>query len=201
MSFFTEYWRDLRHASNSLREQLASLELLGLVHERCRLPELEFIFKHALTQEAAYQTLLTPARKALHRQSGRGFGIDFSRSPRRVRWRACLSFFLGQSWQKALEYSIRSGDAAFMVCAYPEARDHYGRALECLKHLDGDERHLHQKVEITIHLVGSSLQAGDAGEESRPASGGREDRSVLNDRVKSHASSYGSVGRTITEAS
>ena len=149
----------LAPAGNSLREQLASLELSGLVRERCRLPELEFIFKHALTQEAAYQTLLTPARQALHRQSGRCFGIDFSRSPRRVRRRACLSFFLSQSWQKALEYLIRSGDAAFLVCAYPEARGHYGRALECLKHLDGDERHLHQKVEITIHLVGSSLQA------------------------------------------
>ena len=55
-------------ASNSLRDQLANLETLDLVHERCRLPELEFIFRHALTQEVAYQTLLTPARKALHRK-------------------------------------------------------------------------------------------------------------------------------------
>jgi tetratricopeptide (TPR) repeat protein len=69
-------------------------------------------------------------------------------------------FFSAESWQKALEYSIRSGDAAFRVCAYPEARGHYGRALESLKHLEADVEHLRQKVEVTVQLVGASLHAG-----------------------------------------
>ena len=55
---------------------------------------------------------------------------------------------------------IRSGDAAFRVCAYAEARDHYGRALECLKSLEDDPKHLRQRAEITIQLVGASLHAG-----------------------------------------
>ena len=46
-----------------------------------------------------------------------------------------------------------------MCEAYPEARGHYGRALECLKHFADDSEHLRQKVEVTIHLVGASLQA------------------------------------------
>ena len=150
----------LTNASNSLREQLASLETLDLVHERCRLPELEFIFRHALTQEVAYQTLLTPARKELHRQVGDALESLFRDRLDEFAGVLAYHFFSAESWQKALDYSIRSGDAAFRVCAYAEARDHYGRALECLKSLEDDPKHLRQRVEITIQLVGASLHAG-----------------------------------------
>jgi class 3 adenylate cyclase/tetratricopeptide (TPR) repeat protein len=146
-------------ASNSLREQLATLELSGLVRERRQIPELEFIFKHALTQEVAYQTLLTPARRVLHRKVGEALESIFRERTEEFTGVLAYHFFSAESWQKALDYSIRSGDAAFRVCAYPEARGHYGRALECLKHLADDSKHLRQKVEVTIHLVGASLQA------------------------------------------
>jgi class 3 adenylate cyclase/tetratricopeptide (TPR) repeat protein len=149
----------IANADNSLREQLGSLEVSGLVHERCRLPELEFIFKHALTQEVAYQTLLTPARKVLHRKVGEALESIFGDRVEEFAGVLAYHFFSAESWQKALDYSIRSGDAAFRMCAFAEARGHYGRALECLKHLDDEPQHLRQRVSITIHLVGASLQA------------------------------------------
>ena len=149
----------IANANNSLHEQLASLELSGLIHERCRLPELEFIFKHALTQEVAYQTLLTPTRRALHRKVGEALELIFQDRVEELVGVLAYHYFSAESWQKALDYSIRSGDAAFRVCAYAEARGHYRRALECLKHLDDDPKHLGQKVEISVHLVGASLQA------------------------------------------
>ena len=147
-------------ADDSLREQLATLELSGLVRERCRIPKLKFIFKHALTQEVAYQTLLTPARKVLHRKVGEALESIFRDRAEEFAGVLAYHFFSAESWQKALEYSIRSGDAAFRVCAYPEARGHYGRALECLKHFEADREHLRQKVEVTVQLVGASLHAG-----------------------------------------
>ena len=150
----------LTNASNSLRGQLASLEALDLVHEGRRLPELEFIFRHALTQEVAYQTLLTPARKELHRQVGDALEWLFRDRLDEFAGVLAYHFFSAESWQKALDYSIRSGDAAFRVCAYAEARDHYGRALECLKSLEDDPKHLRQRAEVTIQLVGASLHAG-----------------------------------------
>ena len=146
--------------NNSLREQLATLELSGLVHERCRIPELEFIFKHALTQEVAYQTLLTPARKVLHRKVGEALESIFRDRIEEFAGVLAYHFFSAESWQKALDYSLRSGEAAFRVCAYPEARGHYARALESLKHLEADGEHLRQKVDVTVQLVGASLHAG-----------------------------------------
>ena len=150
----------IANADDSLREQLATLELSGLVHERCRIPELEFIFKHALTQEVAYQTLLTPARKVLHRKVGEALELIFRDRIEEFAGVLAYHFFSAESWQKALDYSIRSGDAAFRVYAYPEARGHYGRALECLKHFEADREHLRQKIEVTVQLVGASLHAG-----------------------------------------
>ena len=187
-------------ADNSLREQLASLELTGLVHERCRIPELEFIFKHALTQEVAYQTLLTPARKVLHRKVGEALETIFQDRLAEFAGVLAYHFFSADSWEKALDYSIRSGDAAFRVCAYTEARGHYGRALECIKHLDDGPQHLRQKIEVTIHLVGASLQAEVPEKNLAMLLEAEKVARVLTILSKSHASSYGSAGRIITEA-
>ena len=158
--FYYRVLERMSNASNSLRDQLVSLETLDLVHERCRLPELEFIFRHALTQEVAYQTLLAPARKELHRQVGDSLESLFRDRLDEFAGVLAFHFFSAESWQKALDYSSRSGDAAFRVSAFPEARDHYSRALECLKRLEDDPKHLRQKVEITVQLVGSSLHTG-----------------------------------------
>src|SRR5207237_6638430 len=95
----------------SLKEQLANLETLDLVHERCQLPEIEFIFKHALTQEVAYQTLLAPARKALHQKVGDALESLFRDRLEEFAGTLAYHFFSAESWPKALEYSIRSGDA------------------------------------------------------------------------------------------
>lgn len=158
--FYYRVLERITSTNNSLRDQLANLETLDLVHERCRLPELEFIFRHALTQEVAYQTLLASARKGLHQQVGEALESLFRDRLDEFAGVLAYHFFSAESWQKGLEYSIRSGDAAFRVCAYAEARDHYGRALKCLKYLEPDPTHLRQKVEITIGLVGASLHAG-----------------------------------------
>src|SRR4029453_17634564 len=102
-------------AHNPLREQLAPLELSGLVRERCRIPELEFIFKHALTQEVAYQTLLTPARRALHRKVGEALESIFRDRIEEFVGVLAYHYFSGETWQKALDYSFRLGGGVFGV--------------------------------------------------------------------------------------
>ena len=108
-------------------------------------------------------------------------------------------FFSAESWQKALDYSIRSGDAAFRVCAYAEARDHYGRALECLKSPRAMTQSIFaRKSRLPSSLVGASLHAESAGEESCHACGGGADRPVAERPGRwSRACSYGSGVRII----
>jgi class 3 adenylate cyclase/tetratricopeptide (TPR) repeat protein len=145
--------------NTSLDRQLASLESSDLVHERCRLPELEYIFKHALTQEVAYQTLLAPARKALHQEVGDALESLFRDRLEEFAGVLANHYFSAESWEKALRYSVQAATAAFRVYAYPEARGHYRRSLECVRHVNETREHLQQKVDLTIQLVGVSMQA------------------------------------------
>jgi tetratricopeptide (TPR) repeat protein len=145
--------------STSLNNQLASLETTDLIHEHCRLPEIEYIFKHALTQEVAYQTLLAPARKALHQKVGDALESLFRDRLEEFAGVLAYHYFAAESWEKALRYSIQAADAAFRVYAYAEARGHYRRALECLRKVEQTREHIEQNVDITIQLVGVSLQA------------------------------------------
>lgn len=145
--------------SDWLDRHLADLEASDLVHERARLPEIEYIFKHALTQEVAYQTLLAPARKALHQKVGDAMESIFRDRLEEFAGVLAYHYFSAESWEKALHYSVQSADAAFRVYAYAEARGHYRRALECLRHLEQTQQHRELHVDLTIRLAGVSLQA------------------------------------------
>ena len=55
---------------DELYRLLASLQHKEFLYEQPAFPEVEYIFKHALTQEVAYGTVLQERRKALHEQTG-----------------------------------------------------------------------------------------------------------------------------------
>jgi class 3 adenylate cyclase/predicted ATPase len=145
--------------NTALDNQLANLETSDLVHERCRLPEIEYIFKHALTQEVAYQTLLAPARKALHQEVGAALESVFGDRLKEFAGVLAYHYFSAESWEKALQYASQSARAASRVEAYPETRGHCRRALECLRHLEETRGHHEQRVDLTIQLVDASFTA------------------------------------------
>ena len=140
---------------DQLDPQLSALQEADLVRERSRVPEVEYIFKHALTQEVAYQTLLAPARKLLHKNVGEAMETIFSERIEEFSGLLAYHYFCAE----ALQRSVESADGAFRVCAYAEARTHYRRALECLERFEKDPPHLRQYIDITTKLVGASLQA------------------------------------------
>jgi class 3 adenylate cyclase/tetratricopeptide (TPR) repeat protein len=157
--FFYRILQQMGGGEDQLDPLLSALQEADLVRERSRVPEVEYIFKHALTQEVAYQTLLTPARKLLHQKVGEAMEATFAERIEEFSGLLAYHYFCADSWEKALQHSIESADGAFLVCAYAEARSHYRRALECLERFEKDPPHLQQYIDITIKLVGASLQA------------------------------------------
>src|SRR5918994_1877823 len=91
-----------------------------LVRERTNHPELEYIFKHALTQEAAYEALLIRHRKEIHRRAGEVLERLFQG---RTELASALAyhFRLGEAWQRAADYEMRAGEQAVKVYALREA--------------------------------------------------------------------------------
>ncbi|HEY3236972.1 MAG TPA: hypothetical protein VGJ84_19795, partial [Polyangiaceae bacterium] len=149
----------MARGETGLETQIMLLEDAELVRERSRVPEIEYIFHHALTQEVAYQTLLAPARKPIHQKVGEAIEAIFAERIEEFTGLLAYHYFRGEAWEKALEYSARAGDTAVSLYAYAEAREHYQRALETLKYLTDGKSAREQRVDLSVKLVNVSLQA------------------------------------------
>ncbi len=121
--------QDIAAIHSELDQQLLTLQQVELIREAARVPELEYMFRHSLTQEAAYNTILLRQRGAFHSQVGDAIETQF---PNRLEeFYPVLAYHFGEAGDpRALKYSILSGDAAFQIFAIPEAMEFYRQALE-----------------------------------------------------------------------
>src|SRR5215203_1664697 len=106
-----------------------------LVRERVHDPELEYIFKHALTQEAAYEALLLRRRKELHRRAGVALEQLYPEQRGELASALAYHFRLGEEWQRAADYAMGAGAQAVKVYALREALAYYDNAFEALTKL------------------------------------------------------------------
>jgi class 3 adenylate cyclase/predicted ATPase len=155
--FFYRVLKVLAAEGAAIDRQLTSLQDSDLLHERARLPEIEYAFKHALTQEVAYHTLLGPQRRALHEKVGGALETLFRDRLEEFAGLIAYHYFSAESWEKALPHLIQCADAASQLCLFPEVRGHCRRALECFRHLEETRERREQKVDIIFQLIDASL--------------------------------------------
>ena len=155
--FFYRVLKVLAAEGAAIDRQLTSLQDSDLLHERARLPEIEYAFKHALTQEVAYHTLLGPQRRALHDKVGEALETLFRDRLDEFAGLIAYHYFSAESWEKALPHLIQCANAASQLCLFPEVRGHCRRALECLRHLEEKRERREQKVDLIFQLIDASL--------------------------------------------
>lgn len=111
---------------------LATLSYEQLVREKARDPEREYIFKHALTCEAAYDLLLRSRRKDLHARCGSALETLFSE--RRDEFAAMLAHHFEEAGdlKRTLQYAKVAADNARRVYAVREELEHRERILATL---------------------------------------------------------------------
>jgi adenylate cyclase len=136
--------------TNGLEADLGQLQHNELIRELRRDPDLEYIFKHALTQEVAYESLLVPQRRDLHARVGAA--LEELVADRIGEFQATLGdhFLRGEVWDKAYTYYRDAGDAARRLHAHPEARLHYENALQALSSLPPSDEIRRQTVDVTL---------------------------------------------------
>jgi class 3 adenylate cyclase/tetratricopeptide (TPR) repeat protein len=125
--------RLLRHIADiqeQLDDCLSELKNLELIYEKNVFPDLEYIFKHVLTQEAAYNSLLSTRRTRLHMAIG--LAIEELHQERLAERYEELAhhFTQGEAWEKAFHYLTRSGDKARQAYANHEAIAFYTQGIE-----------------------------------------------------------------------
>jgi class 3 adenylate cyclase/tetratricopeptide (TPR) repeat protein len=122
-------------AQSGLGDSLNELKALELIYERAYFAELAYMFKHALTHDVAYSTLLVKRRKAIHSLVGAAIEELYAgRLPEQYEALA-HHYYEGQEWEKALDYLEKAGDKATAVYANQDALDCYARALEVCEKL------------------------------------------------------------------
>ena len=137
-SFLRRVLEAIAAADIELDAELDELLRIELIRERRRVPELEYIFKHALVQEATYDSILRQRRLELHRRVGETIERLFA--DRLDEFYGLLAHHYGQAedWPKAHEYLLKAADEAGRIAADAEALGYYRRALETHAQVFGD---------------------------------------------------------------
>jgi DNA-binding NtrC family response regulator/tetratricopeptide (TPR) repeat protein len=119
----------------TLARELAHLQTAEFLYETSQFPEPEFTFKHALTQEVAYASVLPDRRRALHARVLASIESLYADRLAEQVDRLAYHAFRGQVWDKALTYLQQAGDKAFARSANRETVTFLDQALAALDHL------------------------------------------------------------------
>src|SRR5689334_17011278 len=128
--FLVRLLRRVSGMSQELDGLLHELQSLELIYQQGLLPEPAYVFKHAVIQDVAYNSLLRERRRELHRSVA--FALEELYPDRLAEHYEELAhhFSEGEEWAKAFDYLVRSGARAREASANTTALDWYTRALE-----------------------------------------------------------------------
>ncbi len=116
-----------------MNDSIVTLEASGFIRLLTREPELEYIFRHALMQDAAYASLVKQDRRHLHALIGHSLERDRPNQLDELAPLLAHHFDLAGDDQRALHYYTRAGESAAHKYANGEAVLHLTRALEISK--------------------------------------------------------------------
>jgi len=148
---------------DALQRGLAHLQAAELLYETRLVPERVYTFKHALTHEVAYGSLLLERRRALHARIVEALeALAPERGAEQVE-RLAHHALRGEVWDKAVPYCQQAGARAHERAALREALASFEQALQGLAHLheDGDSRV--RAIELRLALGGVLQPLGEYG--------------------------------------
>ena len=138
-------------AEQELLSQLSVLKDSELLYERGIYPESTYIFKHALTQEVAYNGLLLKRRKDIHEEIGKA--IEALYPDRLEEHYELLAYHYGRSanTDKAVEYLDLANQKAAKLNAMEEAKAYFDEAMELLDTLPETEENRQRRISLLVN--------------------------------------------------
>jgi class 3 adenylate cyclase/tetratricopeptide (TPR) repeat protein len=129
-SFYYRVLQLISEMESDLEVHLNTLQRVELIREAARHPEMEYVFRHELTRDAAYKTILRRQRKKFHLEVGGAIEALFPDRLEEFAPRLAYHFDQGRTNEKAQKYYTMAGDSAARLYANTEAIRHYTRAIE-----------------------------------------------------------------------
>ena len=139
-------------AEDAVHRGLAHLQAAEFLYETRLFPDPEYTFKHALTHEVTYGTLLQERRKALHARIvgaiERSYPDRLTEHVERLGHHAVR----GEMWEQAVAYLRHAGAKALARSANREAVGFFEQALAALQHLPETRETLEQAIDLRFDL-------------------------------------------------
>ena len=129
-SFFDRIIKDVADSIEDVDHRLEYLKEIQLIRDRIRMQELEYLFKHALAQEAAYESTLLQRRKVLHLKVAQSIEKIFHERLHEFYGMLAYHYNKGEDLEKAEEYMTRAGEEALRSSASSEALNYFREALK-----------------------------------------------------------------------
>jgi class 3 adenylate cyclase/tetratricopeptide (TPR) repeat protein len=160
-SFLYRILREVDQTDGDLDANLAHLQQLELIREKEVRPELEYIFSHALAQEATYESILLNKRRELHGRVAEAIETLFADRLEEFYSLLAYHYAKAENWVKAQAFLFKSGDQAGHMAADTEALAHYQQAIEAYTRAFGDHWDPLQKTQLERKLGAAFFRRGD----------------------------------------
>jgi class 3 adenylate cyclase/predicted ATPase len=141
-----------------LERMLSQLQAGEFIYEQPAIGDTEYIFKHALTQDVAYNALLIERRKLLHERAGQALESMFTGQLENQLDQLAHHYSRSDNVDKAIECLGRAGQQALQRSAYADAINSLGGALNLLQKLPDDSERIQREVFLQL-AVGPALIA------------------------------------------
>jgi class 3 adenylate cyclase len=131
---------------------LSSLQRKEFLYEQPAFPESEYLFKHALTQEVAYGTVLQEQRKPLHERTAQAIEALFASRLEDHYSELAYHYSRSGNTEKAIEYLHNAGQQAVQRSAYSEATQQFTQGIILLQTLPETEDRIRREILAQIQL-------------------------------------------------
>ncbi len=137
---------------DDLNRMLSQLQLAEFIYEQPATGDIEYIFKHALTQEVAYNSLLIERRKLLHERAGQSLESMFAGQLEDHLDELAHHYSRSDNVAKAVEYLGRAGRQALQRCAHADAINNLNAASNLLQKLPDSPERIQRELPLQLAL-------------------------------------------------
>jgi len=160
-SFFYRIIVRVAEGIPDMDRRLAGLRDMELVREHMRIDEVEYIFKHALAHEAAYNSISENRRKDLHLRVACVIEEVFSERIHEFYGMLAWHYGKAEDMEKTEEYMLKAGEEAMKSSASSEALDCFRRSLDIYRNIHGSRADLSKVAELEKKIALSLYGIGD----------------------------------------
>jgi class 3 adenylate cyclase/tetratricopeptide (TPR) repeat protein len=130
--FLYEILKRITELDERIDAEISHLERLDLIRARSMQPDLEYMFKHAITQEIVYNGLLKKQRQEIHEHIALVMEIVFKDRLAEFYETLAYHFSRGKSVTKAVDYLVKSGEKSMARYSVEEAHQYFKKAYNIL---------------------------------------------------------------------